>query len=92
LSRQAISHLEAVKNVPAWLTVQMLAKALDVPLDSLADPDLTLPDSERKEATGRPRNTPAPAAQSEPPAHSAAAEVGVTDPGSGGRRSRARWA
>jgi transcriptional regulator with XRE-family HTH domain len=63
LTRQAMSLLEMGDTAPSWLTVQLIALALDVSYDALADPTLSLPEDEvnprgrppkveREEATG----------------------------------------
>ena len=55
LTRQAVWQLEMGESEPSWTTVQLLALALAVDYDALADPDLELPDAGPVKSRGRPR-------------------------------------
>ena len=65
LTRQAISSLEADRNVPTWETVQLLARVLEVSTDTFVDPNISLPQPQPKKPAGRPRTQP-PAEQPRP--------------------------
>jgi transcriptional regulator with XRE-family HTH domain len=60
LSKQAVSSLELGNREPAWVTVQLLAAALEVVCREFVDPTLRLPDYEPARPKGRPRESAGP--------------------------------
>ena len=60
MSKQALGKLEAGQREPAWVTVQVIARALGVSCECFVDDMIEMPSKE--EATtgkrGRPRKTP----------------------------------
>jgi transcriptional regulator with XRE-family HTH domain len=61
LTKQAISRLEIGNREPNWLTIQLLALALDLSTEDLRDPSISLPELEPAQRRGRPPKQTAPA-------------------------------
>ncbi len=55
LTRQFVSQLESGVNEPSWTTVQLIALALGIAYEELAEPGLSLPEPAPAKPRGRPR-------------------------------------
>ncbi len=58
LSRAGLSRWKLGETAPTWESVQLVAKALGLPLDALASPTLALPAATPTPRKGRPPRKP----------------------------------
>jgi transcriptional regulator with XRE-family HTH domain len=54
LSKQTLSKLEMGEREPSWVTVQLLAKSLNLECTAFVDPEITIPPETESSPRGRP--------------------------------------